>query len=79
MLTFLKIPPQISSTDCLLANNLSLLLHVTCSEEEFTCANGNSIPNSYKCDGDDTDCGSGDQSDEENCPGKKIKYMYNIL
>ena len=74
MLTFLEIPLQISNSDGPLANNASLLLDVTCTEEEFTCTNGNCIQNSYKCDGDDTDCGSGDKSDEVGCPGKKINY-----
>ena len=41
-----------------------------CDKLDFTCANGNCIPSSWKCDGQD-DCGSGDLSDEENCPGKK--------
>jgi len=35
-----------------------------CFWSEFTCGNGNCIPNYYKCDEDD-DCG--DESDEENC------------
>ena len=54
-------------------NNTPLFLDITCAEEEFTCANGNCIPNSYRCDNED-DCG--DQSDEESrSAGKKVQYQ----
>ena len=61
-----------------LANNASLILDVTCTEEEFTCANGNCIRKRWKCD-EDYDCGSGDQSDEEGCPGKTYNYYSMFL
>ena len=56
------------------ANNVSLLLDVTCKEDEFTCANKNCIQSSWKCDGDE-DCGSGDRSDEEDCSGTEVNYI----
>ena len=38
-----------------------------CDSDQFTCINGQCIPESWKCDATD-DCG--DNSDEENCGGK---------
>ena len=38
---------------------------VKCDYDEFTCNNGNCVPKSYMCDGDN-DCG--DRSDERGCP-----------
>ena len=37
----------------------------SCNYDEFKCNNGNCVPKSYMCDGDN-DCG--DRSDERNCP-----------
>ena len=56
-----------------LANNDLFFIDI-CDKLDFTCANGNCIPSSWKCDGQD-DCGSGDRSDEEGCSGKKVKYL----
>ena len=36
----------------------------SCNYDQFTCNNGNCVPKSYMCDGDN-DCG--DRSDEQNC------------
>ena len=76
LLTFLK-SPQILCTNCPLANNASLLLVVTCTDYEHTCANGQCLPNIYKCDGN-YDCQTSpiddDYSDEEGCPGKKVNF-----
>ncbi|XP_046384175.1 sortilin-related receptor-like isoform X2 [Ischnura elegans] len=44
--------------------------HVTCNNEEFTCANGRCIPKEYVCDKDD-DCRDG--SDEVACPTPTYK------
>ena len=52
-----------------LANNVLLLLDVTCNENEFVCGNGNCVRSSWKCDRDN-DCQ--DNSDEEGCSGKKV-------
>lgn len=42
-----------------------LLVDETCRADEFTCANGKCIQQSWRCDHDD-DCG--DRSDEIGCP-----------
>ena len=41
--------------------------HPECSQDQFTCNNGECTFKSFKCDGD-ADCDDG--SDELDCPGK---------
>ena len=70
------------SSVSLFVNNAPLFLDVTCAEDEFTCANGDCIPNTYTCDNVD-DCD--DQSDEEGCSGtgkfffRSSQHLQNML
>ncbi|KAM7439112.1 Low-density lipoprotein receptor-related protein 6 [Porites harrisoni] len=45
--------------------NYSLTAPKTCDPEQFTCSNGQCIPQGWICD-DSEDCNDG--SDEQNCP-----------
>ncbi|XP_052065149.1 very low-density lipoprotein receptor-like isoform X2 [Mytilus californianus] len=71
LIVFLITVNSVSLAD-IISNVSSSASDTDCSaNNKFKCKKtGRCIAINWRCDGDDSDCGYGDQSDEQNCTGK---------